>query len=110
MHKRHILPKEDDRRWPHTRDLMQRSYYPHRPIMAFPSYHSNHTLSPAPIYPTWGPPGGHPAGVPMWGSPGYPTWQPTDNWHWKPYLGVMHVFVKTNVFIIVNKHTHKLEF
>lgn len=88
MHKRHILPKEDDRRWPHPRDLMQRSYYPHRPIMAFPSYHSNHTLSPAPIYPTWGPPGGHPAGVPMWGSPGYPTWQPTDNWHWKPYFGM----------------------
>ena len=76
---------------------MQRSYYPQRPIMAFPPYHSNHT---APVYPIWGQPGSHPAGVHMWGPPGYPAWQPTDNWHWKPYPGVklklMHVFVMTH--------------
>uniref|UniRef100_A0A2N9HU22 Two-component response regulator-like APRR2 n=1 Tax=Fagus sylvatica TaxID=28930 RepID=A0A2N9HU22_FAGSY len=85
MHRRHILPKEEERRWPRHRDVMQRSYYPQRPIMAFPPYHSNHT---APVYPIWGQPGSHPAGVHMWGPRGYPAWQPTDNWHWKPYPGM----------------------
>ncbi|XP_028762623.1 two-component response regulator-like APRR2, partial [Neltuma alba] len=66
MHKRHILPKEEDRRWPNQRDIMQRSYYVPRPIMAYPQYHSNHTLSPAPMYPMWGQPGSQPAGVQMW--------------------------------------------
>ncbi|KAF5477712.1 hypothetical protein F2P56_004328 [Juglans regia] len=87
MHKRHILPKEEELRWPHARDAMQRSYYPHRPVMAIPSYHSSHTLSMPPVYPMWGPPGSNSAGVQMWGT-GYPAWQPTDNWNWKPYPGM----------------------
>lgn len=83
---------------------MQRSYYPHRPVMAIPSYHSNHTLSMPPVYPMWGPPGGNSAGVRMWGT-GYPAWQATDNWNWKPYPGViMHVSMETNMHIAVNTH------
>ncbi|KAI4327239.1 hypothetical protein L6164_019725 [Bauhinia variegata] len=88
MHKRQILPKEEDRRWLHQRDPMQRSYYPQRPIMAFPPYQSNHTLSPAPAYPMWGQPGGHLPGVQVWSPPGYPVWQPTESWHWKPVSGM----------------------
>ncbi|XWS49210.1 hypothetical protein CRYUN_Cryun13aG0144300 [Craigia yunnanensis] len=85
MHRRHILPKED-RRWP-QRDQTQRSCYPHKPIMAFPPYHSNHVVPVGPPYPMWGAPP-HPASIQMWGSQGYPPWQPTESWHWKPYTGV----------------------
>lgn len=88
MHKRHILPKEDDQRWPQQRDQIQRSYYPHKPIMAYPPYHSNHTFPLGPVYPVWGAAGSHPAGVHMWGSPGYHAWPPTESWHWKPYPGM----------------------
>ncbi|XWS62095.1 hypothetical protein CRYUN_Cryun07bG0181800 [Craigia yunnanensis] len=86
IHRRHILPKEDDRRWP-QRNQTQRNCYPHKPIMAFPPYHSNHVVSVGPVYPMWGA-HPHPASIQMWGSPGYPPWQPTESWHWKPYPGV----------------------
>ena len=76
MHKRHILPKEEDRRWPNQRDIMQRSYYVPRPTMAYPPYHSNHAIAPAPIYPMWGQPGSQPAGVQMWAPPNYHLLQP----------------------------------
>ncbi|XP_075641453.1 two-component response regulator-like APRR2 isoform X2 [Castanea sativa] len=88
MHRRHILPREQERRWPRSRDLMQRNYYQQRPIMAFPPYHSNHTLSTAPIYPIWGQPSSQQAGAQLWGQPGYPALQPTNNWHWNPYPGM----------------------
>ncbi|XP_044503669.1 two-component response regulator-like APRR2 isoform X1 [Mangifera indica] len=88
MHKRHILPKEDDRRWPQLRDHMPRSYYPHKPIMAFPPYHSNPVLPAGPVYPVWGAPTYHPAGVQMWHPPGYPSWQQPESWHWNPYPGM----------------------
>lgn len=69
---------------------MQRNFYLQRPIMAYPPYHSNQTLSPAPIYPMWGQPGGQMAGVQIWGSPpAYPLWHPTESWNWKPYPGVI---------------------
>ncbi|TYI70074.1 hypothetical protein E1A91_D08G196800v1 [Gossypium mustelinum] len=85
MHKRHILPKEDDRRWP-QRDQTQRSCHPHKPIMAFPPYHSN-PVPVGPVYPMWGTP--HPASIQTWGSQGYyHPWQPTESWQWKPYPGV----------------------
>ncbi|XP_022732092.1 two-component response regulator-like APRR2 [Durio zibethinus] len=83
MHRRHILPKEDDQRWP-QRDQTQRSWYPHKPIMAFPPYHSNHVVPVGPPYPMWGAPP-HLASIQMWGSQGYPPWQPTEGWHWMPY-------------------------
>ncbi|MBA0763736.1 hypothetical protein Gotri_013157 [Gossypium trilobum] len=85
MHKRHILPKEDDRRWP-QRDQTQRSCHPHKPIMAFPPYHSN-PVPVGPVYPMWGTP--HPASIQTWGSQGYyHPWQPTESWQWKHYPGV----------------------
>ncbi|GLU05453.1 hypothetical protein SLE2022_225540 [Rubroshorea leprosula] len=87
MHRRHILPKEEDGRWP-QRDHAPRSYYPHNPIMAFPPYHPNHTLPASQLYPMWGAPP-HPASVHVWGSPGYTPWQPSQSsWHWKPYPGM----------------------
>ncbi|TKY70733.1 Two-component response regulator APRR2 [Spatholobus suberectus] len=88
IHKRQSAPGEEDRKWHNQRDIMQGSYYLQRPIMAYPPYHSNHTLSPAPIYPMWGQPGSQTAGVQIWGPPGYPLWHPTESWHWKPYPGV----------------------
>ncbi|XP_057415613.1 two-component response regulator-like APRR2 isoform X1 [Lotus japonicus] len=75
MHKRQILPKEESRKWLNQRDAVQRSYFHQRPIMAYPPYHSNHTLPMPPVYPMWGP-------------PGYPLWQPTESWHWKPLPGM----------------------
>ncbi|TXG54349.1 hypothetical protein EZV62_019605 [Acer yangbiense] len=89
MHRRHILPKEDEHRWPQSRDQIARSYYPHKPIMAYPPYHSNHMLPPGPVYPVWGAPNNHPAGFTMWGPPGYQhPWQQAESWHWKPYPGM----------------------
>ncbi|KAF8412519.1 hypothetical protein HHK36_000487 [Tetracentron sinense] len=88
MHRRHILPKEDDRRWQHPlRDSMQK-IYPHKPVMAFPPYYANNGLATSQIYPVWGHPGTHPSGVQMWGSPSYPTWPPPENWLGKTYPGM----------------------
>ncbi|KAF9685500.1 hypothetical protein SADUNF_Sadunf03G0061100 [Salix dunnii] len=88
MRRRPILPKEDDRRRPHHRDQVQRSYYPYKPIMAYPPYHSNHDLLTSPVYPMWGATGSHTAGVHMWGTPSYPPWPPAEIWHRKPYSGM----------------------
>ncbi|KAJ7952644.1 Two-component response regulator-like APRR2 [Quillaja saponaria] len=88
MHKRHILPKEEDRRWPYLRDSMQRNYYQQRPIIAFPPYHSNQSLTTAPVYPMWGQSGSQPTGVQIWGTPAYPQWKPAENWHWKHFPGM----------------------
>ncbi|KAF5735093.1 two-component response regulator-like APRR2 [Tripterygium wilfordii] len=78
--RRHILPKDDDRRWPHQKEQMQRNYCSYKPIMAFPAYHSNPALPAGPVYHVWGAPNTRPAPVPMWG--GYPPWP------WKPYPGM----------------------
>ncbi|GLT91184.1 hypothetical protein SLE2022_090840 [Rubroshorea leprosula] len=86
MHRRHILPKEDDRGWP-RRDHAPRSYYPHKPMTTFLPYHPNHAIPASQLYPVWGAPS-HPATVQVWGSPGYPPWQATESWHWKPYPGM----------------------
>ncbi|CAK8562624.1 unnamed protein product [Lathyrus sativus] len=89
MHKRHILPKQEDRKWLNQRDPMQRSYCLQRPIMPGPpAYYSNHTLPPAPLYPMWGQTGSQMAGMPSWGPSGYPLWQPTETWHWQPFPGM----------------------
>ncbi|XP_062073756.1 two-component response regulator-like APRR2 isoform X2 [Humulus lupulus] len=88
MHKRHILPKEEDRRWPRPRDPVQKNFYPQQPIMAYPSYHSNHALPVAPVYSMWGQPGNHPASVQMWPPPAYPPWQSAESWQWKPFSGM----------------------
>ncbi|CAN4127779.1 unnamed protein product [Withania somnifera] len=86
MHRRQILPKEVERRWPHPqpRDPVQRSYYPHKPIMTGPPYHSTHVAPAGQLYPAWVPPASYPNGLQVWGSPYYPGWQPAETWHWKP--------------------------
>lgn len=91
MHKRHILPKEEDRKWLNQKDSMQRSYCHQRPIMAAPPYHSNHTLPLAPLYPMWGQTCSQTAGMQIWGPPSYPLWQPAESWHWKPFPGVIYL-------------------
>ncbi|KAH0666121.1 hypothetical protein KY285_027327 [Solanum tuberosum] len=90
MQRRQILPKEDEKRWPRPqpRDSVQRTYYPHKPVMAFPNYHSNHAPTAGQFYPAWIPPGGYPNGAHMWGSPYYPGWQPPETWHWNPQPGL----------------------
>ncbi|KAE9596734.1 putative response regulator and transcription factor RR-A-type family [Lupinus albus] len=88
LQKRQTLPREENRRWTNQKDPMQRNYYVQRPIMAYPPYHSNHTISPVPVYPMLGQPGSQTDGVKVWGPPGYPMWQPSQSWHWKPFPGV----------------------
>ncbi|KAJ6942949.1 two-component response regulator-like APRR2 isoform X3 [Populus alba x Populus x berolinensis] len=88
MRRRPIFPKEDDRRWPHHREQVPRSYYPYKPIMAYPPYHSKHDLPTSPVYPMWGATGSHTASMHTWGTPSYLPWPPTEIWHRKPYLGM----------------------
>ncbi|CAI9759495.1 unnamed protein product [Fraxinus pennsylvanica] len=88
MHRRHILPKEDDRRWPHPRDSARKSHYLQKPVMAFPQYHSNYIHPAGHVYPAWMPPGNYPSPVQTWGSPYYSGWQPTESWYWQPYSGM----------------------
>ncbi|CAI8609462.1 unnamed protein product [Vicia faba] len=89
MHKRHILPKQEDRKWLYQRDPMQRGYCFQRPIMPCPpSYYSNRTLPLAPLYPMWGQSGSQMAGMPIWGTSSYPFWQRTESWHWQPFPGM----------------------
>ncbi|XP_055821113.1 two-component response regulator-like APRR2 isoform X1 [Solanum dulcamara] len=90
MQRRQILPKEVERRWPHPqpRDSVQRSYYPHKPIMMFPQYHSNHVAPGGQFYPAWVPPASCPNGLQVWGSPYYPGWKPAETWHWTPHPGL----------------------
>ncbi|KAK4789262.1 hypothetical protein SAY86_020581 [Trapa natans] len=84
MNRRHILPKEGDGKWPQQREMAARSYHPNRPIVAFPSYHSNQIAYP----PMWGLQGNHQPGMQFWSPPSYPLWQPAENWQWKPYPGL----------------------
>ncbi|KAJ8557927.1 hypothetical protein K7X08_004693 [Anisodus acutangulus] len=90
MQQRQILPKEDEKRWPRPqpRDSVQRTYYPHKPVMAFPTYHSNHAPTAGQFYLAWIPPGSYPNGAHTWGSPYYPGWQLPETWHWKPHPGL----------------------
>ncbi|KAI3918555.1 hypothetical protein MKX01_041875 [Papaver californicum] len=91
LNRRHILPKEEDRRWQHPKDNRHstlRSNYQHKPpIMAYPSYPS----SSHPICHVWGHPSSHlPPTVQTWGHPSLPTWRTPENWQWKTFPG-MHV-------------------
>ncbi|XP_024985885.1 two-component response regulator-like APRR2 isoform X2 [Cynara cardunculus var. scolymus] len=88
LQRRHILPKESGRKWPQTRHSTPRSYYPQKPIVAYPPYHSNHALSGSQVYPAWPPPHSYPPPPQMWGSPYYPAWQSSESWMWNPYSGV----------------------
>ncbi|GMI63941.1 hypothetical protein HRI_000063400 [Hibiscus trionum] len=91
MHRRHILPKEDGRKWL-QRHKMQSYMYTNKPITAFPPYHSNYVISVGPLYPMWGAGArapSHPPSIQMWGVQGYYSpWQPTEGWHSKLYTGV----------------------
>lgn len=87
MHRRQILPKQDERRWLISRAPTQRPCYPQNlPVMPFPQYHHSTNAVPAgQFYPAhWVHPGSYPGG-PVWGSPyPYPQWQRPEGWNWKP--------------------------
>ncbi|KAK9121488.1 hypothetical protein Syun_019105 [Stephania yunnanensis] len=83
MHKRHIILREDDRKWqPQPRDPMRR-VYPEKPIIAYPTCRPNANVPTSHFYPVWGHPSSHPR-FPIWRQPGFPSWQPPDCWLWKP--------------------------
>ncbi|XP_068635495.1 two-component response regulator-like APRR2 isoform X2 [Aristolochia californica] len=88
MHKRHIVLKEDDRRWPPHRDSSMNRSHIQRPLMAYPPHHSNYGISTGQIYQVWGHPSCNPS-MPMWGNPRFAAWQPPESWHRKSYP-VMH--------------------
>uniref|UniRef100_A0A7N0U4A2 Two-component response regulator-like APRR2 n=1 Tax=Kalanchoe fedtschenkoi TaxID=63787 RepID=A0A7N0U4A2_KALFE len=76
MHRRHALPKREERRISvRPKDTMQSSYYyQHKPVMAYPPpYHSNLTLLANQACPVWATPGSHTSGLHAWGPP-YQTW------------------------------------
>ncbi|XP_020577588.1 two-component response regulator-like APRR2 isoform X2 [Phalaenopsis equestris] len=80
MHKRHILPKEDDRRWQLHADPSQKGYL-QKPVMAFPPYHSNYIIPPSQPYPIWPHQTYHLPHVQMWRHSGFPSWPPPpENW------------------------------
>lgn len=89
------MPKEDARKWHPQRDPMQRAYM-HKPLMAFPPYHSNCGLPAGQIYPVWGHPSCPTPGIQMWGHPRYPAWQPPENWFWKTYPAVIYLHNSTS--------------
>nr|QEX51318.1 two-component response regulator-like APRR2 isoform X2 [Cymbidium ensifolium] len=85
MHKRHILPKEEDRRWQLHTDSLQKGYL-QKPIMAFPTYNSNYIIPPSQAYPIWPHQTYHLPNVQMWRHSGLPTWHPPpENWQTKVY-------------------------
>ncbi|KAJ0681368.1 putative response regulator and transcription factor RR-A-type family [Helianthus annuus] len=88
LQRRHILPKDGGRKWPQTRHSTPRNYYPQKPIMAYPPYHSNHALPQAQVYPAWPPPHNYAMPPQMWAPPYYPAWQSSENWMWNPYPGL----------------------
>ncbi|CAN4099758.1 unnamed protein product [Withania somnifera] len=90
MQRRQISPKEDEKGWPlpQPRDSVQRTYHPHKPVMAFPTYHSNHAPTAGQFYPSWIQPGSYLNGAPTWGLPCYPGRKPPETWHWNPQPGL----------------------
>nr|XP_043609501.1 two-component response regulator-like APRR2 [Erigeron canadensis]XP_043609509.1 two-component response regulator-like APRR2 [Erigeron canadensis]XP_043609516.1 two-component response regulator-like APRR2 [Erigeron canadensis] len=96
LQRRHILPKESGRKWPQTRHSSPRTYYPPKPIMAYPPYYPSHTFPPNQVYPAWPPPHNYASPPPhsyasqpqMWSPPYYQAWQSSENWMWNPYSGV----------------------
>lgn len=86
IQRRHILPKANERRWPNP-NSMQRNYYnPHKPVMAYPPYHSNQALSGSQVYPGWVPTANYPTH--LWSPPYYPSWQSGESWQYN--FPVMH--------------------
>nr|XP_018678067.1 PREDICTED: two-component response regulator-like APRR2 isoform X1 [Musa acuminata subsp. malaccensis] len=82
MHRRHVLPKDEDRRWQADKDPTQRGYIP-RPILAYPPYHTDCGAPTNQIYPFWVHPNYHTHGV---GQAGYTRWHPPpQSWPWKTY-------------------------
>lgn len=84
LHNKPILPKENDcTRWPQSRDQMGRSYYHHKPIMAYPPPPPPYPPPATPqVYPVWGAPNARP---PVWTHP----WQ--HHWNHCPRVKTCYV-------------------
>lgn len=89
MHRRHILPKNDERKWQQHRDPFPRSYM-QKPVMIMPPFHSSRGVPSSQVYPIWGHPSYYPSGHPMWGPSGFSAWYPPQgSLPWKTNPGVM---------------------
>nr|XP_019705832.1 two-component response regulator-like APRR2 isoform X2 [Elaeis guineensis] len=87
-HRRHILPKEDDRRWQQYRDLSPMGYM-RKPLVAYHPYHPHCGVPLGHVYPAWAHPSYPTPAVQMWGHPGFPTWhQPPEGWPWKTHPAI----------------------
>ncbi|MQM03826.1 hypothetical protein Taro_036615 [Colocasia esculenta] len=85
MRKRHILPKDEDRRWQQHGNQVPRAY-PYKQFVALPPAHSSCGVPPGHVYHVWGHPNYHHPGVQMWGNTVYSPWQPSgEYWPWKTY-------------------------
>ncbi|URD86147.1 Two-component response [Musa troglodytarum] len=85
MHRRHVLPKDADRRWQADKDPTQRGYIP-RPVLAYPPNHPKCGAPTNQIYPFWVHPNYHSHGVQASGQAGYTRWHPPpQSWPWKTY-------------------------
>lgn len=81
LHRRHILPKDDDKGWLPYRDSLPRAYM-QKPVMLVPPFHSD-CLPPSQIYPFWGHPSYYSSNQ-TWGPIGFPAWHPPQgSWLWK---------------------------
>ncbi|OAY77111.1 Two-component response regulator-like APRR2 [Ananas comosus] len=88
MNRRHILLKEDDRKWQTKGDPNSWGYI-QRPLMAYPPLHPTYSVPPGHLYAPWVHPSYQPHGAQMWGHPGFHAWHPPlEMWHWKTYPGV----------------------
>lgn len=84
MQRRHILPKDEHKRWQPNREPFPRNYMPKPPI--FPPFHSNYGFPPQQVYPVWGHPSYLQSAFPMWGNTSILPWQPPpQNWPQKTY-------------------------
>lgn len=89
MNRRHILLKEDDRKWQTKGDPNSWGYI-QRPLMAYPPLHPTYSVPPGHLYAPWVHPSYQPHGAQMWGHPGFQAWHPPlETWHWKTYPGVI---------------------
>lgn len=100
MNRRHILLKEDDRKWQTKGDPNSWGYI-QRPLMAYPPLHPTYSVPPGHLYAPWVHPSYQPQGAQMWGHPGFQAWHPPlEMWHWKTYPGV--IIYRLNLSVLLS--------
>ncbi|XP_072957427.1 two-component response regulator-like APRR2 [Typha angustifolia] len=89
MHRRHILPKDENNRWQTQGDLTARGYM-QKPLMAYPPFHHpSYGVPQSQLYPAWNYQSYHHPGAHLWGTAGFQGWHPPpETWHWNTYPGI----------------------